>query len=92
VRAIACPTVRLVVYGRARGSVRLSGSAVVCGSVSGSVWQCASKCARAAVCGSALGSSVQQCARLSAAVCLVVYGRAAAVGAVLPPPRGLMCS
>jgi hypothetical protein len=71
----------LVVYSSVRGSVRLSSSAVVCGSAAaacgsvrqcscGSVWQCVA--VRAAVCGSAR-SSVRQCAQQCAAVCGSVW-------------------
>ena len=49
-----CVALRLVVYGGARGSVRLSGSAAVCGSACGSVRQRARLCA--VVCGSKHGS------------------------------------
>jgi hypothetical protein len=63
-----CAAMRLVVYGSAPGSVRLSGSAAVrgcvweCGSVWQSVWQCA------VVCGSAPGcvwQCAQQCERIA---------------------------
>jgi hypothetical protein len=61
VRQCAC----LVVYGRTCGSVRLSGSAAVCGSALGSVWQCVRQfCAAVRQC-----SSVRQCAAVRVAVC-----------------------
>jgi hypothetical protein len=71
--------VRLVVYGSARGSVRLSGSAAVCGGALGGVWQCAWQvvavlCGCAAVCG-----SVRQCAAVRAAMCGRAFGRVLAV-------------
>jgi hypothetical protein len=100
VRTVVCTqcvrqyvAVRLVVYGSARGSVRLSGSAAVCGSVRGSVRLCV------AVCGSARGSVWQytrqcvavrtvmcaQCARQCVAVRVEVCGSAhGSVQAVRP--------
>ena len=56
-----CAAVRLVVYGSARGSVRLSGSAAVCSSVR--------QCARLLVCDSVRGG-VRQCVGL----CVAMFG------------------
>jgi hypothetical protein len=75
--------VRLVVYGSARGSVRLSGSAVVCGSVLGSVWQCTWQVV-AVLCGCGCGSlavcgGVRQLAAVRAAVCGGACGSVCAV-------------
>jgi hypothetical protein len=67
------------VCGGARDSVRTVMRAAVCGSVLGSVWQCARYSVRlsssAAVCGSARGS-VWQCARQCVAVRAAVCGSA----------------
>ena len=68
-----CAAVRLVVYGSARGSVRLSGSAAVCSSVR--------QCARLLVCDSARGG-VRQCVGLCVAVFGSKHGSVRAVRAV----------
>jgi hypothetical protein len=67
--------VRFVVYGSAHGSVRLSGSAAICDSTLGSVWQCAWQCCAAVrQCG-----SMRQCAAVRAAVCGSACGSVCAV-------------
>ena len=93
VRTVVCmqcarkgAAVRLVVYGSARGSVRLSGSTAVCDSALGSVSQCAQQCCAAvrqcaAVCGRASGY-VRQFVRQFAAVCGSAHGSVRAVRAV----------
>jgi hypothetical protein len=55
----------------ARYSVRAVMHAAVCGSVLGSVWQCARQCAAVRQCG-----SVRQCAQLCVAVRAAVCGSA----------------
>jgi hypothetical protein len=62
-----CAAVRLVeVYGSARGSVRLFGSAAVCGSVHYCEWHCERQCA---------GCSVQGSVRQVVVVCGSAHGR-----------------
>jgi hypothetical protein len=73
VRAAVCGSVRLysgwVRYDSARGSVRLSGSAAVCGSAAVQIAVCGSahgsvRLVRAVVCGSTLGSVLNGSAAL----------------------------
>jgi hypothetical protein len=67
--------VRAIVYGSVRGGVRLYGSAAMCSSALGSVWQCAWQCCAAVrQCGSVL-----QCAAVRAAVCGSACGSVYAV-------------
>jgi hypothetical protein len=94
VRTVVCArcarqraVVRLVVFGSARGSVRLSGSAAVCGSVSVGVWQCARSCIAVRQCVAvhvaARGSAavrVWQCGSACVAVRQCMCGSAAVCG------------